>query len=298
MDILKEIFDKKIISVLEVFVSEPERTFSISEVSSIANVNITATFRIIRKLVTKRFIQIKLIGKMKFYQLEKNENISQLLNFLNKNTKPLEIFVEESSKIENIDTIILDKKTKESAKFFFVGEEINNEKIKKISEKIKDKFNMNIDFIILNKVQYESLKNFGNYSLEKNIIWEKENIKKDSAKKQKTIPDEIYPAIYTLDKDGMYLSMNKNAAKRLGGKPEDFIGKRLSDVFPKEIAKKQMDYIETLLRTSKIVKTIDEIPLGNNKIRLLETTLKPIKDSFGKIEAILGISQDITEDDN
>ncbi|MFA5856929.1 MAG: PAS domain-containing protein [Candidatus Pacearchaeota archaeon] len=298
MEILKEIFDKKIVSILEVFVNEPNRTFTISEISKLAEVNITATFRIIRKLVTKRFIKIKFIGKMKFYQLEKNDNISQLLNFLDKNSKPLESFVEESSKIENVEIIILDNKTKESAKFFFIGEEINNEKIKKISDKIKDKFDINIDFVILNKVQYESLKNFGNYSLEKNIIWEKDNNKLLISKKEKSIPDEIYPAIFTIDKDGMYISMNKNAAKRIGGKPEDFIGKKLIDVFPKEIVKKQMDYISTLIKTGKIIKTIDEIPLGNNKIHLLETTLKPIKNSEGKIEAILGISHDISEEYN
>lgn len=46
--------------------------------------------------------------------------------------------------------------------------------------------------------------------------------------------------VFTLSRDGVFLIMNRAAAAVLGGQPEDFQGKTLWDLFPKEVADSHM----------------------------------------------------------
>ena len=67
-----------------------------------------------------------------------------------------------------------------------------------------------------------------------------ENALRESEEKYRTLVESAGESIASIDANGKFLFMNTTAAERLGGKPEDYVGKRMWDLFPKEIADRQM----------------------------------------------------------
>jgi len=94
--------------------------------------------------------------------------------------------------------------------------------------------------------------------------------------------------------DGVYLMMNEKGAERLGGKPEDFVGKSVYDTFPRDAAdvyvKRFRDVAES--GETKTYEDLVELPGGN---RWFLTNMWPVKDPDGSITSIQLISHDITE---
>jgi PAS domain S-box-containing protein len=297
MDILKDLFDEKLIEIINIFLENPDKTFSLTDISNISKVNVATTFRIIRKLISKEFVIPVKIKKVSIYKLADNEKTKYLSKLLKSGTEPLQKFTEELSKNPKIKKIILESKNDDQAQLIVVTNSLLTEDIKKVCEQIKKEYNLNINFVEILENQYKGLKNF-KFDLEKKIIWEKEESKNHENENSlpKKVLEEIYPLIYILETNGNFFTINKSAALRIGGEPEDFIGKNLKEVFPEDIAKKQMNDLKKVLETKKSLKTIDKIPLKfKNKIHVLETTLKTIKNDSVEVKYILGISNDITE---
>ncbi|MBR9705067.1 hypothetical protein GOV12_06660 [Candidatus Pacearchaeota archaeon] len=172
MNILKELIDKKLIEILDLFLNNPEKDFSLTEVSKKTKVNVTGTFRIINNLVKKRFIQIIPKGKVKYYKLEKNEKTESLLDILQKSQTPIEKYIHKITKQFQIKKIMLNSKDNSSANLLIVGNDLNKEIIIKISDEIKKRYDFTINTVELTSSQYDSLKSFQDYDLDKNIIWE------------------------------------------------------------------------------------------------------------------------------
>ncbi|GAJ14123.1 unnamed protein product, partial [marine sediment metagenome] len=94
--------------------------------------------------------------------------------------------------------------------------------------------------------------------------------------------------------DGVYLMMNEKAAERLGGKPEQFIGKSVYDTFPKDAAD---EYVRRFRHVAECGQTqtyedLVELSMGN---RWFLTNMWPVKDPDGNVTGIQLISHDITE---
>lgn len=171
MEILKDLFDERIIEIIKIFINNPEKKFSLTDISNITRINITTTFRILNKLVSKGFLKTSYFGKAKVYQLEKNEKTLALIKLLKKET-PLQEFVNKVSEHPRVKKIILEEQTNKNAKIIIVGDYLPTEKIEKICKEIKEKKNFKIEFIEMTEKQYDKLNNFG-YNLERKIIWKK-----------------------------------------------------------------------------------------------------------------------------
>jgi sugar-specific transcriptional regulator TrmB len=174
MDILKDLFDEKVIEIVNLFLDNPEKRFCLTDISSLSKVNIATTFRILNKLISKGFVRTIVIGKVRIYQLEKNEKTLALTKLLRKDSNPLQSFVDEISKHPRVKKIILESKDKKSAKIFIVGEFLPIDKINKTCDKIKQEENFSISFVEISENQFKGLKNFGTYHLDKKIVWQKE----------------------------------------------------------------------------------------------------------------------------
>lgn len=100
--------------------------------------------------------------------------------------------------------------------------------------------------------------------------------------------------ITMLDEKGKYLLINEKAASDLGGNPEDFIGKTLFDIFPKELAEEYISSNRDIIQYGKsraYQRTID-LPIGNKTFWIIE---QPLKDSEEDYASLLSVSTDITE---
>lgn len=174
MDILKDLFDEKIIGVINLFLDNPEKRYCLTDISNITKVNIATTFRILNKLIAKGYIKTIVIGKVRIYQLERNEKTNALQKFLRGNVDdPLQTFIDEVTSHPRIKKIILESRDKNSAKILIIGEFLPIEKINKAIEKIKNTSRFSISYVEISEAQYKGLKDFKNYSLDKKIIWER-----------------------------------------------------------------------------------------------------------------------------
>lgn len=100
--------------------------------------------------------------------------------------------------------------------------------------------------------------------------------------------------ITMLDENGKYLLVNEKAASDLGGNPEDFIGKRLFDIFPKELAEEYISSNRDLIQygKSRAYQRTFDLPIGKKTYWIIE---QPLKDSEDGYASLLSVATDITE---
>lgn len=101
------------------------------------------------------------------------------------------------------------------------------------------------------------------------------------------------PVVYQ-DPTGKIILMNAMAAKLLGGKPEDFIGRIMTDIFEGEWGKTAMERIDEILSLGRGIEYEDYYPLPSGP-RWFLSVCQPVRDSGGNIIGIQIISRDITE---
>ena len=94
--------------------------------------------------------------------------------------------------------------------------------------------------------------------------------------------------------DGTVISYNKKAAENMGGLPEEFAGRRIYDLFPKENADLYMARITRAVMEDAAQEYEDHVPL-NLGSKWFFSTYHRIMDSSGDIAGIQIISQDITQ---
>lgn len=174
VDILRELFDEKVISILRLFMSFPEKQFYLSEISEKTKVNIATAFRILNKLNMLNYIKSLEIGKTKLYQLDKSDKTRTISNMMRGERKePLEDFIERIKLLPRIKKIFLDFKSENRAKLLIVGEFLLRERIERICSEIKQRYNFIIEFSEVSEKQLENLSAFLINDFDKKLLWEK-----------------------------------------------------------------------------------------------------------------------------
>lgn len=115
-----------------------------------------------------------------------------------------------------------------------------------------------------------------------------------SGERYRVLLDESSDPIFTFYPDGRYLYVNRQFAAGFGKKPEEFIGKTLWEVFPKEEADQRFAAIRWVYenRQSKLIEA--RVPLADKDLYFL-TTIKPILAEDGEVQSVICISKDFTE---
>ncbi len=117
---------------------------------------------------------------------------------------------------------------------------------------------------------------------------------RESEEKYRTLLEDALDAIFAVDLDHKFIFMNNVAAHKLGKKPEDFIGKKIQEAFPEDIAIMFIENINKLIETcSGHIFESEQVILGEKYY--CNVSIQPIMDQTNKIKSILFISRDITE---
>ncbi|MDD5086648.1 MAG: winged helix-turn-helix domain-containing protein [Candidatus Nanoarchaeia archaeon] len=175
IDILKQLFDKKIIRILDIFLSDKSRQLYLREISREASVSPATTYRILKRLKDAEIIKEIKISKFKVYQIQENEKTKNLSRVIKSEVNPLDIFVDQVKNIKSIDSVILHgKKTSKGANILLIGMDDSSGKIDEISKEIEKKHNFKIDFLIISDFQFRQMTRLGVYSGDKKVLWEKE----------------------------------------------------------------------------------------------------------------------------
>jgi hypothetical protein len=173
IDILREIFDEKIVSVISIFLENPDTQFSLTQISSMSKVNIATTLRIIDKLLSKDMLELVVVGKSKFYKLKKNEKALTLNKFLRSEEEPILEFAEILKTQTRVEKIVLESKSKSAAKLLVVGNYLQTERINEAAEQIKKRFHYHINFLEISTKQFKDMQRMGFYDIEKKILWQR-----------------------------------------------------------------------------------------------------------------------------
>jgi PAS domain S-box-containing protein len=121
-----------------------------------------------------------------------------------------------------------------------------------------------------------------------------EEAHRKSEERYRTLVESADEAISTVNEDGVFLFMNGVAAQRLGGKPEDFIGQTMHDLFPPVVADRQLAHIQQVIQTEQ--GTINEsTTVLRGERRWYRTSIQPLRDHQGHVNAALLIASDITD---
>ncbi len=116
----------------------------------------------------------------------------------------------------------------------------------------------------------------------------------ESEERYRTLVENAGESIVTLDRDGLHLFMNKTGAERFGGKPEDFIGKTIWDVFPRDVAESRLAIMRMVIDTGQGINQTEKVQIHGQE-RWYNATIEPLRDSDGKIIAVMIIARDIHE---
>jgi len=117
---------------------------------------------------------------------------------------------------------------------------------------------------------------------------------RESEERYRTVVESAGETIATIDRRGVLLFVNKMAAARLGGAPADYIGKTMWDVVPQAIADRQATSVRNVIDTGRGVTLVMQTQVQGQP-RWYETTIEPIRDATGRVQAALVIGRDIHE---
>jgi hypothetical protein len=174
LSILKELFDEKVVKIINLFFEHPDKQFYLSEVSNLSKVNIATTFRILNKLVIREFLKTNTIGKIKLYYLNRNEKTLALSRMLTRGKDPVTEFIEKIKISPGLGKIVLESRGRSSAKVLLVGD-VSEERAARICEEIRNKYKFAIEFIVISEKQFHGFKNFQDYRLERKLVWERKD---------------------------------------------------------------------------------------------------------------------------
>jgi len=133
-------------------------------------------------------------------------------------------------------------------------------------------------------------------ALEKRVRRRTEELKK-SEEKYRSLVESAEDFIFTVDFEGHFQSMNSFTAIFFGGRPEDFIGRGLSSLFPEKVAQEQLRLVKLVFKAGKSVRDEFEISIADHTT-WISANFMPLKNDEGTVNAVLCIARDITESKN
>ncbi len=116
----------------------------------------------------------------------------------------------------------------------------------------------------------------------------------ESEERYRTVVESAGETIAIVDEHGRFLFMNGTAARALGGRPSDFTGKTMWDLFRKEVADRQAAAIRRVIQTGSGVNSVVLTDV-QGQLRWFNTTVAPLRDRAGRVTAGLVIARDIHE---
>lgn len=167
-EVLRGLLDHKKTSILKTLYFAKEDMY-LRELAKKSEVSVSSVFRILQELMGLGLVRVKELGMMKFFSLVRNEK-SRFLEDWFKEESLLDVFVESVKGMEGLKKILLHgKNEKNQANVILIGECVDDSRIKKICDKIKEK-GFDLSYLILTGEQFEKLDKMGVYAGEKKVL--------------------------------------------------------------------------------------------------------------------------------
>lgn len=169
-DFLGELFDRKLVSIISLFLENKNSDFYLREIAHKCGVSPATTHRLLKKLCDLRVLKLRQINRFKFYRLESNERVELLERIISKD--PLQRFVAIASKLPGLHSILLygDRKP-DSANVLLIGNGIQERDAEAIASSIRQEFGFNVKHLSFGVEQFEQMVAMGLYAQGKKVLW-------------------------------------------------------------------------------------------------------------------------------
>jgi len=122
---------------------------------------------------------------------------------------------------------------------------------------------------------------------------EQEAIRLENEVKYQTLLEYSSDIIFLIDANGIVISVNRAATKYLGRRVEEIEGKSLNDIFPPQTVETFRSFVNKTFLSGESATYETPMPRTNKSV-WVSTSLNPVKDAFGNVTGVLGVSRDIT----
>ncbi len=117
---------------------------------------------------------------------------------------------------------------------------------------------------------------------------------KRSEERYKSLVESAEDIIFSVDADGVFLSVNRYGAKFFEKSPDGILGRGVSDVLLPPDAEALLAKIREVFNTGQSSQITHKVNMGEHEY-WLNTNLRGLFDEEGNIYAVLGISRDVTQ---
>ena len=106
--------------------------------------------------------------------------------------------------------------------------------------------------------------------------------------------------VYVFDRNGKYTYINRALLdvfhREMGLDESQVLGKNFSELsYPPELVRKYGDQLQEVIATGQSVRGDEVLPSSDGELREYEYIFSPVFDEEGRLEAVTGISRDVTE---
>jgi hypothetical protein len=172
--LLDSLFDKKILTILKLFIKKKDQKLTLLEVSKATKVPLASTYRILNKLLLLEIISLEKTKHLKVYSFVESDKSKYLENVLKGTKTILDEFIDQINKLPGVVRVILHgKEEKDKANIIIIGENVDNESIKQIIVGIKEKHYFTLTHLLLTESQYVQMAAMNLFSGKKEILLEK-----------------------------------------------------------------------------------------------------------------------------
>jgi len=174
IDVLQNLFDTKIIRIINEFLQDRQKQFYLREIAKETGVPVTTTHRILQKLEQLKIIKTIKISRFKLYQIEENDQVMFLASIIKARKKALQEFIDEVIILEGINIVILHgEETETKANILLIGKGIDADKVKDLVSKTKENHDFTVTYMSLTSAQYEQMSSMGLLPRQKKILFER-----------------------------------------------------------------------------------------------------------------------------
>jgi hypothetical protein len=174
VEILEQLFDAKILTILKIFIKNDGKQFYLREISKLTRISPASTYRIIKKLESLAIIRLTQIKNLKLYELEHNKKTEFLRAALKTEKRIVDTFVDRVKDLKGVSEIIIQGKEKEDrANLLIIGEEVDSNEIKHVCADLKERFGFMISSLTLNMEQFEQMSSMGLFPGEKKTLYKR-----------------------------------------------------------------------------------------------------------------------------